>query len=230
MRVAVVITGLPRNVKEGYDFFWKHIIERYNADVYTFAWKTDDHQLIPVVYSNVMATMGSQFSDPTKLKIGLDDVQAEDSTSNLDEKFGVGGYFRGLPLFFSWQCAASLFMYRTISSQINYDMVVRGRFDLFNPDINLDNIDPSKLNVSAHNWPNSHICDDNLMVTSPENFMQLHINIYNDYVNYAKEHKRIYFQERMLTEMIDYKGMTPLVNKSHDLKFHFIRDVLKSQV
>lgn len=226
MRVACIITGLPRNAREGYEFFWRHIIERYNADVFLFSWRTDDYELLPGLYNY---TPNYQSSDPVKLKIGLNDVEAEDSTSNFDEKFGVGGYFRGLPLFFSWQCAASLFMYRSISSQSNYDMVVRGRFDLFNPLIDLDNVDPYKLNVSAHNWPGSPICDDNLIVTSQVNFMQLHINIYNDYVKYIKEHKRVYFQEKMLTEMIEYKGMTPLVHKSNDLKFQFVRDVIKQQ-
>ena len=38
MRVAVVITGLPRKVKEGYESCWKKYIEKYDADVYVQYW------------------------------------------------------------------------------------------------------------------------------------------------------------------------------------------------
>lgn len=225
MKVALVLTGLPRNIKEGYHHFWKYLMMTYSPDVYTVYWQTDDHEEVHRFYGPISGAS----SPPCSFKSYQEGVEAEDSTSRYDERFHVGGYFRGLPMFHTWQAAASLIMYNTITYGFNYDMVIRGRFDLFNPQIDLDGIDLTKVNVSAHNWPNSPICDDNLMVTDQKNFLRLHTNIFNDVINYTKEHKRIYFQEKMLTEMINYKGLDFLVHKAHQLKFHFVRDIITQQ-
>ena len=34
MKVALLLSGLPRMVNEGYEQTWKHIIENYVTDVY----------------------------------------------------------------------------------------------------------------------------------------------------------------------------------------------------
>ena len=38
MKVALLLSGLPRMVSEGYEQTWKHIIENYDTDVYLHAW------------------------------------------------------------------------------------------------------------------------------------------------------------------------------------------------
>jgi hypothetical protein len=38
MRVAIQLHGQPRYAKESYELGWKHLIEKYNADVYIHSW------------------------------------------------------------------------------------------------------------------------------------------------------------------------------------------------
>ena len=46
MKVALLLTGLPRKVQEGYDNCWKHIIENYDTDVYLHFWEDDDYEKV----------------------------------------------------------------------------------------------------------------------------------------------------------------------------------------
>ena len=46
MKVAIAISGLPRKVEEGYNQFWKQIIEKYNADVYLHFWEDEEYEKI----------------------------------------------------------------------------------------------------------------------------------------------------------------------------------------
>lgn len=38
MKVALMLTGLARKVQEGYDGFWKYIIDNNDVDLYLHAW------------------------------------------------------------------------------------------------------------------------------------------------------------------------------------------------
>ena len=54
MRVALILTGLARNVKEGYNQYWKHIIDNHDTDVYLYYWEDGDWEtvldtVVPVV-------------------------------------------------------------------------------------------------------------------------------------------------------------------------------------
>ena len=40
MKIAIMLTGLARKVQEGYDSFWKGIIENNDVDLYLHAWET----------------------------------------------------------------------------------------------------------------------------------------------------------------------------------------------
>ena len=46
MKVALLLSGLPRKVKEGYEHTWKHIIKNYDTDVYLHAWKDENGNII----------------------------------------------------------------------------------------------------------------------------------------------------------------------------------------
>jgi len=38
MRVALCLSGLPRALQEGYSSLYKHIIEKYNPDIFIHIW------------------------------------------------------------------------------------------------------------------------------------------------------------------------------------------------
>ena len=50
MKVAVIITGLPRNVQEGYDKCWGTYIKEYSADVYLQHWDTYESDVVSKIY------------------------------------------------------------------------------------------------------------------------------------------------------------------------------------
>ena len=46
MKVALLLSGLPRKVKEGYEHTRNHVIKNYDTDVYLHAWKDENGNII----------------------------------------------------------------------------------------------------------------------------------------------------------------------------------------
>ena len=42
MKVALMLTGLARKVEEGYEHYWKHIIDNHDVDFYLHCWKDEE--------------------------------------------------------------------------------------------------------------------------------------------------------------------------------------------
>ena len=51
MKVALLLTGLARKVEEGYNHYWKHIIENYDTDVYLQFWEDEDYEKVLKIYN-----------------------------------------------------------------------------------------------------------------------------------------------------------------------------------
>jgi len=213
MRVAIVISGLPRKVKEGYNQFWKSIIENYNADVYLHFWEDEEYEKILSVYNPKKYISEKPFSFAEY----VDGLEADESLSRPTKPYDVAGNFRGFPMFHGWQKACKLI-------DEDYDYVIRGRYDLGGY-CNLENVDPNKINVSAWHWGNGHdICDDNLFISNSKIYNEIHRDAFDNLIEDAMKIGRIYFQEKNFTRMIQRKGLHDLVVKHPDLKFDLLRE------
>ena len=213
MKVAIAISGLPRKVEEGYNQFWKHIIEKYNADVYLHFWEDEEWEKVLQCYKPKSYICEKPFS----FKEYVDGLEADESLSRPTKPYDVAGNFRGFPMFHGWQTACNLV-------DGNYDYVIRGRYDL-GGNCDLEKVDPNKINVSAWHWGNGHeICDDNLYVSNLDLYKKIHSDAFENLIKDAKELGRIYFQEKNFTRMIQRKGLYDLVVKHPDLQFNLLRE------
>ena len=212
MKVAIAISGLPRKVEEGYNQFWKQIIEKYNTDVYLHFWEDEEYEKILSLYSPKKYISEKPFSFADY----VNGLEADESLSRPTKPYDVAGNFRGFPMFHGWQKVCELI-------EGDYDYVIRGRYDLGGY-CTLENVDPNKINVSAWHWGSSEICDDNLYVSNSDLYRKIHYDAFDNLIEDAVKLGRIYFQEKNFTRMIDRKGLYDLVIKHPDLKFNLLRE------
>ena len=88
-----MLTGLARKVQEGYDGYWKHIIDNYNVDLYLHTWHSkpdgitnheDSDDVLRVYSKQVPNYLYIQNPFPfTEYREGIDNPNNDKSISNL---------------------------------------------------------------------------------------------------------------------------------------------------
>jgi hypothetical protein len=221
MKVALLLTGLPRKVQEGYDNYWKHIVENYDTDIYLHFWEDEEYEKVLQIYNpkSYIKEVPFKFTQYKEgIKSYFKDGATPDDLSRPLEQYDVAGNFRSLPMFYSWQTG-----FRLINGV--YDCVIRSRYDLGTPTpIKLENLNLSKINISGHHWTGSPILDDNICVTNQINSNIIFYNIFDELVAHIRKNKAIYFAERNFTEILDKKGLYPYTIKTNELPFQLLRE------
>lgn len=197
MKIAVCISGQPRNYKQGFAELEKWFLSKYDCDIYIHTWKDTDSKL----------EAGHKFASHREYEF------AEDDYSNILDLYKPKNYYFQLPIpFDTTEIKGTPLNYKLNSllsasysihacynlvreSGIDYDLVIRTRFDLeftdyispeclFLKDLSL--LDSNKLNVfeyplTPEGYPTrlSEV-DDLFAVSSPEI-----AGIYADYFTYA---------------------------------------------
>ena len=221
MKVALLLTGLPRKVQEGYDNCWKHIIENYDTDVYLQFWEDEDYEKVLEVYNPKKYICEKPFKF-TNYKIGINSYFADgitpDDMSRPIPEYDVAGNFRGFPMFYSWQVGYNLI-------DDDYECIIRSRYDLGTPTpYTLENLDLTKLNISAMHWPGSPITDDNLCITSQPVADRLFSDVFDEFIYNAKKTGKITFQEKNFMEILNRKDLYKYVCKTNELPFQLLRE------
>jgi hypothetical protein len=221
MKVALLLSGLPRAVKSGYDRSWSHIINNYDTDVYLHAWKDDSYGCnwkdVADVY-NIENVKSFHIQEPfkfTKYKEGIS-LPHEDKSRPLPE-YDVMSCFRQFPMFYSWQK-----VYRQMyDTNIEYDCVIRSRYDMnFYHEFRLENLN---LNVLNHG-PGGRYYDDNLCITDKTNSDKLFLNIFNDLLLESRRTGVLNSAEESWSMLIDKSKLPTCV--VHELHFTLLRENL----
>ena len=219
MKVALMLTGLARKVEEGYEHYWKHIIDNHDVDFYLHCWEDEEWEKVQKVYPNPKYIY---IQKPFKFTIYKEGIESpNDDKSRPLEEYDVWGNFRPFPMFYSWQET-----YRALRlSRHKYDCIIRSRYDLgANVPIDINKLDMSKINISNQHWPNSEITDDNLCILNQENAQILFDDIFTEYIEHSKKIGYIEFAEKNFMNILKRKNLYHLVNKSNDLPFDLLRD------
>ena len=156
MKIAICISGQPRNYKKGYQELKKWFLDRYDCDVYIHTWEDTNHTFTSS--HNYTKTNHYTFTKKDYSKI-LELYQPKDYIFQKpipfdynqiigDLGFGINGI---LSSFYSIQQSFNL----AKDSGIQYDLVVRYRFDLQFTDYvspeclflqDLTQVDPNQFN------------------------------------------------------------------------------------
>jgi hypothetical protein len=215
MKVALLLSGLPRKVNEGYELSWKHIIDNYDTDVYLHAWKDEEWETISETYPNAKSIQIQEPFKFTKYKEGIS-LPHFDRSRPLPQ-YDVMSCFRQLPMFYSWQT-----VYKPMfDSMVEYDVVIRSRYDLkFIKSIDLANLDVTKLN---HN-DSFTFFDDNICITNKQNADVMFFNIFDELILHSKEVGVLNSAEASWTKLLELKNMKDIIHKTSLLHFELLRD------
>ena len=215
MKVALLLTGLPRKVQEGYTHYWKNIVENYDTDVYLHFWEDEEYEKVLEVYNPKKFIKEIPFKF-TEYRCGV--VSPNDDMSRPIEQYDVAGNFRALPMFYSWQTGYNLI-------EDEYDCIIRSRYDLGTlNEIKLENLDLTKINTSGMHWPGKPIFDDNLCITNQSNANIIFKNVFNEFVTHIKTTGIINFAEKNFTEILERKGLFDDTIKTNELPFQLLRE------
>jgi len=226
MKVALMLTGLARKVQEGYDRYWKYVIDNNDVDLYLHAWVSkpdgvtnhEDSDEVLKVYPNPKFIYIQEPFKFTKYREGINNPN-NDKSRPLED-FDVYGNFRSFPMYYGWESTYK----RIISSGIKYDCIIRSRYDLDGSPLDLEKLDLTKINVAKNHWKGSNINDDNLCVTNQENSDKIFGNIFTDIISYHKKLGTINGAEQNFTNFLIRNNLHHLSNKSEHIKFNLLRD------
>lgn len=214
MKVALLLTGLARNVIDGYNQYWKHIINNYETDVYLYYWEDGEWESVLNVYSPKKYVCKKPFSF---LKERENVISPNDALARPIFPYDVAGNFTSLPMIYSWQNGYNLL-------EGNYDCIIRSRFDVGgNSPIDLHKIDLKKINISNHHWPNSQILDDNILISNQFLASKLYTDIFDVFVENIKNEGVIYFAEKNFTNIVKQKKLYHFIKKSDEINFKLLR-------
>jgi hypothetical protein len=215
MKVALLLSGLARKVEEGYNEYWKHVIENNDVDVYLHYWEDAEYERVLDFYQPKKHICEKPV-DFNQYKVGV--VSPNDPLARPVENYNVAGNYYSLPMIYGWQQ-----VYNLIGGE--YDLIIRSRYDLgWESPLNLDKVDPNYINVSNQHWPNNEILDDNLTILNQKLGDKLFKNIFNDFVTLIQNRGIINFAEKNYTDLILEKDLYKYITKNNNIQFKLLRE------
>lgn len=148
MKVAILISGQPRNFEKGYDQLKQAYLDRYDCDVYLHSWKDTKFQATQFFHDRPVKEYAME---PTWMDTLVELYQPANSTFEpqkvFDQKKIVDAIWRqplqnSKSMWYSVQQAFAMV-------PTGYDVYIRTRFDLRYEDslLDLESLDVSKLHV-----------------------------------------------------------------------------------
>lgn len=206
MKIALCISGQPRNVKQGYEFIKRNIIEYNNPDIFIHTWITS-------------AEMGKDFVNPTNNIKVADAIDTSISNTILelysptitdfeeqikfDEKDYNDRAFMGvvpswvLSMWYSVRSANRLQQQYVEQTGIAYDVIIRTRFDwAVNESMKMD-----KLITDSIICPRDCFSPDGFndqFAAGPPNLMNVYSNLYDHIEEYYRHDGQPFCNEILL--------------------------------
>lgn len=221
-----MLTGLARKVQEGYDGFWKYVIDNNDVDLYLHAWESkpdaitnnEDSDIVNQVYPNATYLKIQKPFKFTKYREGI--KTPKDNKSRPLKDFDVFGNFRSLPMYYSWQST-----YQQIqNSGIDYDCIIRSRYDILGDNLNVSAFDLNKIHTSNYHWRNHHIHDDNFYISNQSNSDKVFPNIFENIVGVSRSTGMMDSAEESFTKYLERIELINISEKSNQINFNLLRD------
>lgn len=215
MKVALLLSGLARNVRDGYEQYFKHIITNYNTDVYLHFWEDGEYESVLNVYNPKKYISAKPFSF-AEYRSGVE--SPNDPLARPIHPYDVVGNYTSLPMFYGWQSVYSLL-------EGEYDCIIKSRYDIgWDLPLDLKQFDLSKINVSNMHWQNSEIIDDNIFITNGSLGNELLHDVFDFFTFQIKRDCIISFAEKNFTNILIEKQLYGHIHKSNYLPFNLLRE------
>jgi len=177
-KVALCISGLPRNVEKGFDNIKTNLIDPNNPDIFIHTWLDKDESLRNRIIELYDPT--NFYYEPQKVfsndKLELDRMMVSHGRGYSRENFTT-------MLYSSWysnQEANKLKEEYRLKNNIIYDYVIRARFDIFyDIPINCSVYDKNIIYIDNRPLPDHDMTDDRFAFGSNHN-----MNIYSSGFNF----------------------------------------------
>jgi hypothetical protein len=195
MKIAIIISGLPRCYKEGYEELKKWFLDKYDCDIYIHTWY--DTKTTFKTGHNFSLNKDYKFTEEDYQNI-LELYQPKNYTFQKPIPFDVNGIISKLGVklnvslssFYSLQHSFNLIK----ESGIEYDYIIRTRFDLKFTDLvvescplisNITELDPNQVNLVDYNSEDYRRLNVNdLFAIGGYDVMKIYHNLFSDEIYY----------------------------------------------
>jgi hypothetical protein len=175
--IAICFSGLPRSIDKSFDNIQKNLIEPNKPDVFIHSWTEDEEIKSEIIQkyqpkSYVFESRKNFVNDD----LDLDRMMISHARSYTRLNFVDMLYSS----WYSIQQSNNIKELYRLSNGINYDYVIRARFDLnYSQIIDCKNYDNNKIYVSNRQLPDHDMIDDMFSFGSNQN-----MNVYSSSFNY----------------------------------------------
>lgn len=221
MKVALFLTGFLRTYKQAFASIRNNILDKYDTDLYVATWNKEEQEAyIPSNFTdlykdcNLKNVLVEDIDAYNKEKYFIKKINRINDIFDVDPRAKQHGEYWANRLKDQWFLVKRGFL--SIDSNINYDIILRLRFDLFIESICLKKQQGITVpnDIGGWNFTDHMAYGDS---QSMKKYSLLHDNIYELYLNnniditHAVEMPRYYLQ--------DYK--TPVkIYKDNSIKYY----------
>ena len=212
MRIAVVFYGQPRQVVDSYTSIKQRLLDNPNVEIDIFAhmWESNDYKDALELYNfkKYILETPKDFSELYNGKRGF-----------CPKSFTL------YPMWYSIQSGCRLLKDYIKENQIEYDFVVRIRFDMFfHHDLVFDKLDKNLLYTSNAAWPGSHLFDDSWSICGQDRYIDVYEELYDKFVARHLNRQFVHRGEENTYEHLKDMNLLEFVKRERMLDFALNRD------
>lgn len=212
MRIAVVFYGQPRDVVDSYQSIKSKLLDNKDVQIDLFAHMWESHE-----YKEAL-----DLYKFTQVKL----EQPKDFSKLYEGKSGFcPKSFTLYPMWYSIQSGCELLKNYIEENNVQYDFVVRLRFDMyFHHNLVFDKLDKNLLYTSEAAWPGSHLFDDSWGICGQDRYIEIYQQLYLKFVARHLNRDFVHRGEENTYEHINELGLLDFVKRERMLDFALNRD------
>lgn len=162
MKIALVFSGLARELVRSSPSIRQKLIQNYDVDVYSIVWNTHEFDRLPLAYNHKL----------------IDGHHPLDFSPCGETKFSIHPHMYGI------QRACRVFREYTEKHNLKYDFVIRTRHDItVHNFIQFEKLDPNILYQANCHWPGWGYFDDNFLICNQQKYYEIYEHLHDWYLS-----------------------------------------------
>jgi hypothetical protein len=201
MKIALCLSGQPRELEEGYSYWKKNLLDHYDVDIFVHSWNSHLNDDIVGLYDPTLRTFEDYKFSPEYDKIYEQNCIHETSLPRYS-----------LSQFYSILQSRNLKNQYEDQNNLKYDWVIRGRFDYaLNISFDFNNLDntliyvPKRKYIKADNTHEYCFCD--LFAFGSSENMNKYMSVYEHIEKYSKIPGYKFYGENLVSTTLIETGL-----------------------